>query len=81
MIDMGPVSVVFAVGISFGKWKGETSVLNVKRHKALVTRSRRQPDRVITMIRLTWPGPRGVAGYTEVHACAWQPCQPVLSDP
>jgi hypothetical protein len=24
---------------------------------------------------------RGVAGYTEAHACAWHICQPALSDP
>jgi hypothetical protein len=31
------------------------------------------------IITFTWPGPRGVAGYTEAHACAWHVCQPVLS--
>jgi hypothetical protein len=33
------------------------------------------------IITFTWSGPRGVAGYTEVHACAWHSCQPVLSHP
>jgi hypothetical protein len=33
------------------------------------------------IITFTWSGPRGVAGYTEAHACAWRVCQLSLSDP
>jgi hypothetical protein len=33
------------------------------------------------IITLLWSGARGVAGYTEAHACTWHVCQPVLSDP
>jgi hypothetical protein len=29
----------------------------------------------IVIITFTWSGPRGVAGYTEAHACAWN-CMP-----
>jgi hypothetical protein len=35
----------------------------------------------IIVITFTWSGPRGVAGYTEAHACAWHVCQLSLSDP
>jgi hypothetical protein len=38
-------------------------------------------ERQIIIITFTWSRPRGVAGYTEAHACAWHVCQLSLSDP
>jgi hypothetical protein len=38
-----------------------------------------RPSKII--ITFTWSGPRGVAGHTEAHACAWHVCQLSLSDP
>jgi hypothetical protein len=40
-----------------------------------------RPRLKIIIITFTWSGPRGVAGYTEAHACAWHVCQLSLSDP
>jgi hypothetical protein len=36
---------------------------------------------LLIIIPFTWSGPRGVAGYTEAHACAWHVCQLSLLDP
>jgi hypothetical protein len=33
------------------------------------------------MIPFPWSVSQGVASRTKAHACAWQACQPVLSDP
>jgi hypothetical protein len=36
---------------------------------------------IAIIITFTWSGPRGVAGYTEAHSCAWPVFQLSLSDP